>query len=189
MSDTIRVSILEVPISSIKEYHLTRSTVNLEQIKKTYRQYEIDIFKYLYYRTGDWKQAEKYTAEIPGRMRHFFPTYKQQMSPLCWLMQIARSMAIEYHRQKDILEENQKDEQAEQEIKTPLNRAPLDGEEDDILWALSQMDDLYQDVVIMRFVVGLPLREVATTLHKTKDTVRCIQRRSLNIMQKLISVE
>jgi RNA polymerase sigma-70 factor (ECF subfamily) len=45
--------------------------------------------------------------------------------------------------------------------------------------ALDEIDPIQQQVVVLRFLVGLSLREVAATLDKTVAAVKSLQHRGL----------
>jgi RNA polymerase sigma-70 factor (ECF subfamily) len=49
--------------------------------------------------------------------------------------------------------------------------------------ALSQLNDDQRDVVMLRFIVGLPISDVARTLHKSEDAIKGLQRRGLSALK------
>ena len=53
--------------------------------------------------------------------------------------------------------------------------------------ALAGLDPSQQEVVMLRFLVGLPLREVALALGKTVVTVKLLQHRGLMILRTALS--
>jgi RNA polymerase sigma-70 factor (ECF subfamily) len=46
-------------------------------------------------------------------------------------------------------------------------------------YALVKLPENQRDVIVMRFIVGMPISEVAETLHKTEDSIKGLQRRAL----------
>ncbi len=44
-----------------------------------------------------------------------------------------------------------------------------------------------RDVIVMRFITGLPISEVAQTLHKSEDAVKALQRRALVTLREVLS--
>jgi RNA polymerase sigma-70 factor (ECF subfamily) len=52
--------------------------------------------------------------------------------------------------------------------------------------ALVKLPDNQRDVLVMRFIVGLPVREVAQTLHKSENSVKGLQRRALKSVRNIL---
>ena len=52
---------------------------------------------------------------------------------------------------------------------------------------ISQLNGEQADVVILRFVLGLPISQVAQVLGKSEDAVKGLQRRSLMTLRQLLS--
>jgi RNA polymerase sigma-70 factor (ECF subfamily) len=103
-----------------------------------------------------------------------------------WLYQIARNLATDHFRktgtQQDIeLEEHmfvdqQGSEAAVEKILTS----------DRLRQALNQLPDEQREVVTLRFVANMPIAEVASTLHKSEDAVKGLQRRSLIALRQIL---
>ena len=55
--------------------------------------------------------------------------------------------------------------------------------------ALSELDDIQRDVLVLRFIEGMPILEVAQTLHKTEDAVKALQRRGLTALRSKINLQ
>lgn len=53
--------------------------------------------------------------------------------------------------------------------------------------ALDLLNDEQRDVIVMRFITGLPISEVAQTLHKSEDAVKGLQRRALANLRDVLS--
>jgi len=53
--------------------------------------------------------------------------------------------------------------------------------------ALSELNDDQRDVVVLRFVVGLPIGDVARSLNKSEDAVKGLQRRGLSALKESLS--
>ena len=54
--------------------------------------------------------------------------------------------------------------------------------------ALDQIDPEQREVVVMRFLVGLPLKEVALSLNKTVPAVKSLQHRGLAALRVALQV-
>ncbi len=53
--------------------------------------------------------------------------------------------------------------------------------------ALNLLSGDQRDVIVMRFIVGMPITEVAQTLHKSEDAVKGLQRRALTSLRDVLN--
>jgi RNA polymerase sigma-70 factor (ECF subfamily) len=52
--------------------------------------------------------------------------------------------------------------------------------------ALEKINHAQREVIILRFVAGMPIAQVAQTLRKSEDTVKGLQRRGLASLRKIL---
>ena len=161
---------------------------DVEVITALYEHYHLSLFRYLYYRVGDRHTAEDLTSEVFERMLRFIAGFKPPSASFqSWLFQIARNLATDHFRKMDVrnhleLEENMS-----------VNQAALDESVDQQLTseslrrALVRLTDEQRDVILMRFVAGMPIAETATALSKSEDSVKGLQRRALISLRKILS--
>jgi len=152
-----------------------------------YERHYRSIFRYLFYRTGDQNAAEDLTGEVFLKMVQALPTYRVTAATFrTWLFQIARNLSIDHFRRFKnhpvvTLEEHipAGDESPENTVDNRLSGYRLQQ-------ALAQLGDEQRDVVVMRFIEGMPVAEVAGTLHKSEDAVKGLQRRALIALRDLL---
>jgi RNA polymerase sigma-70 factor, ECF subfamily len=53
--------------------------------------------------------------------------------------------------------------------------------------ALAKLNEVQRDVVVLRFVNGLPISVVAQTLHKSEDSIKSLQRRALSELREILN--
>ncbi len=149
------------------------------------------IYRYLYYRTGQVQVAEDLTAEVFLKMVQALPAYRQTNCAFrSWLFQIARNLAIDHYRRTSthntevLLDEEEIGQEGVDEVlDINLTRQTLQV-------SLSRLSDIQRDVIVLRFVEGLSLQEVAEVLHRTEDAIKGLQRRALLLMrQSLLQME
>jgi RNA polymerase sigma-70 factor (ECF subfamily) len=151
-----------------------------------FERYQPGIFRYLYYRVSDRQAAEDLTSEVFVRMLRALPDYQPQAAPFQgWLFQIARNLAIDYFRQSgrnEALTENLK-------APDPVPEAALDHAltHEELRSALSKLGDEQREVIILRFVLGIPIAQVAESLGKSADAVKGLQRRGLLALRNVMS--
>lgn len=160
-------------------------------IADLFERHQREIYRYFYYRIGDVHTAEDLTSEVFLRAIQALPDIRpEQISFQAWLFQIARNLSIDYYRktkgrQDQILEEqmNILNEHAEHTADLGLTGQKLRD-------ALAELPENQRDVIIMRFVAGMPVREVAEVLQKSEDAIKSLQRRGLQALRdKLIEWE
>ncbi len=155
-----------------------------------YRRYYESIYRYFYYRTGDQQTAEDLTADVFLKMVEAIPNYRIEATPFeAWLFQIARNLAIDYYRRASAhpvtpIHEN---------IDTPAPdvEATLDFKltSRGLAEAFSRIEESQRDVLLMRFIEGMPIAEAARVLHKTEDAIKALQRRGLNALRQLLNIQ
>jgi RNA polymerase sigma-70 factor (ECF subfamily) len=161
-----------------------------EQVTTLYEHYHASIFRYLYYRVGDRQTAEDLTSEVFLRMIRNLAGYRLQGSSApfqAWLFQIAHNLVTDHFRRSSIhpqvsLAENlaAADTELDVGVERHLNHEHL-------RVALSELNEDQRDVVVLRFVVGMPIVEVAHSLNKSEDAVKGLQRRGLSALKDSLS--
>lgn len=174
-------------------------TVDAELIKKAqegdndvisalYEHFYLSIFRYLYYRVGDPQIAEDLTSEVFLRMLRAIPNYTlRSVSFQAWLFQIARNIAIDHYRKSKFRDHISLEESIvshEESVDTSVQKG-LDSEH--LLKALTRLTDEQREVIIMRFVAGMPIAEVAQTLHKSENAIKALQRRALMVLRQILT--
>ena len=157
-------------------------------ITALYEQYRTGVFRYLYYRVGDAQVAEDLTSEVFLRMITALDGYRPQGASFeAWLYQITRNLAIDHHRkavirnhlplEDDMIGENQ---DIDKTVESNLTHEHLRR-------ALARLNDVQRDVIVLRFVNGLPIAVVAQTLHKSEDAIKSLQRRALGALREILA--
>jgi RNA polymerase sigma-70 factor (ECF subfamily) len=160
---------------------------DLETIGRLYETYHLSVFRFLFYRVGDRAAAEDLTSEVFLRMLRFISGFNPPGASFqAWLFQIARNLAIDHHRRMSVrnhlpLRENlaARGEQLDTTVERSLTSESLQA-------ALAQLNDEQRDVILMRFIAGMPIAEVAKALHKSEDSIKGLQRRGLSALREIL---
>jgi RNA polymerase sigma-70 factor (ECF subfamily) len=177
-----------MPEKDLAELTLRAKNGDSAAAGELYEQCHQNIYWYLFYRVGDPHTAEDLTAEVFLRMLRELPNYQPQGKPVeAWLFQIARNLAIDHYRlnHHDVsidLEENQPVES--EEIQKTVEKS-LTGE--NLRRALNDLSADQRDVIILRFVLGMPIAEAARTINRSQDAVKALQRRGLLALRDLLA--
>ncbi|GAP14119.1 RNA polymerase sigma factor, sigma-70 family [Longilinea arvoryzae] len=152
-----------------------------------YEQCHQDIYWYLFYRVGNSQTAEDLTAEVFLRMLRGLPNYQPQGKPVeAWLFQIARNLAIDHYRSDhhNVSIEVEENQLVESEVLHKKVENSLTGEK--LRLALDHLSADQRDVIILRFVLGMPIAEAARTINRSQDAVKALQRRGLLALRDLL---
>jgi RNA polymerase sigma-70 factor, ECF subfamily len=162
---------------------------DVSAIGDLYECHRLGVYRYLYYRTGDTHIADDLTSEVFLRMIRGLSGYQvQDASFQAWLFQIAHNLLNDHYRKTNgrshvQLEENVMDNPIHgrsRPVEHSLNSVTLQQ-------ALEMLSGEQRDVVVMRFITGMSIAEVASTLHKSEDAVKGLQRRALTNLRSVLT--
>lgn len=175
------------------EQHNTRLIIRATQgdtdaIGALYEQHRTSIFRYMYYRTGDSQAADDLTSEVFLRMIHALSGYQvKDVSFKAWLFQIAHNLLNDHYRKMSV----RKDVQLEENLmETPqtIRLRPVERTLNSVTLrnALDRLSGEQRDVIVMRFVSGMPISDVAQALNRSEDAVKGLQRRALANLRNVL---
>jgi RNA polymerase sigma-70 factor, ECF subfamily len=155
-----------------------------------YDQHHQSIFRYLFYRTGDSHTAEDLTADVFLKMVQFIQRFEGNPPAFRgWLFQIARNLSIDHLRRNNAHPIHPISEDMHSPEDLPETSAERHLNSENLRKAMTHLTAEQQDVLLMRFVEGMPLAETARTLHKSEDAIKGLQRRALLALQNALNVE
>ncbi len=155
-----------------------------------YDQHQPHIYRYVWSRVRHSQTAEDLTGEIFTRMVKNLPRYKVTEMPFrAWLYRIAHNLVVDYYRGQDgryptPLPLDQVEHTREKMITTRDEASVAEVVDQKmtvelIEQALDHIDPAQREVVVLRFLTGLPLKEVAQSLNKSVAAVKSLQHRGL----------
>lgn len=147
------------------------------------------IYRFIWMRVRDDHVADDLTGEVFMRMVAELPRYEVRSLPFrAWLYRIAYHLVIDSFRAEKrytsvSLEEagplvspaERPDEMTDQRLAT-----------EKVQQALDILDPAQREVVELRFLAGLSLKEAAATLNKTVSAVKALQHRGLHALRLLL---
>jgi len=163
-----------------------------EAIGELYDRYHDQVFRYIWSRVSDQHLAEDLTGDVFIRMVTNLPRYRPTGAPFrAWIMSIARNLVIDHHRKAS--SHNQLPIEDVENLKIDKeNPAEIVESQiviDEVQLALQELKPIKQDILILRFIVGLSLREVATAVGKTVGSVKVTQYRALQELRTILESE
>lgn len=153
-----------------------------------YDHYQPMIYRFVLVKLGRREDAEDITHQVFLSAWQNIGSYKHRGHPFgSWLYQIARNQVVDHYRAK-------KNEASIESVDPEYFVVPASAQFDlatklemeKVRAAIVKLKPDYQDVIILRFVEDLPLRETAEAMQKTEGAVKLMQHRAIKELQNLL---
>lgn len=150
-----------------------------------YELYINRIGRYVYYKVGHAEEAEDLTEQVFLKAWESIHNFRGEPPAFpIWLFRLAHNLVIDYHRtRKQTAELHEFIED-----KNPLPEEIVDARIDSEILrkAISRLTPEQQQVVVLRFIEGLPHAQVAAIMNKNEVAVRGIQYRAIVALQRIV---
>lgn len=159
-----------------------------QSIKYWYSQYSNDIYNYLVYYTGNI-DVEDLVQEVFIKAINNFEQYKGNSKPKTWLITIARNTAIDYKRRQRLkkwLPSELLNKFATND-NTPSQTLEIKEDMNHFYYLLKKLNKNYRDVLLLRIVQELSVKETAQVLNWNEEKVRLTNYRALMAIRRLHS--
>lgn len=155
-------------------------------IRELFLYHHEHIYRFLWSRVHDSDLADDLTGDVFMRMIKALPNYQDRSLPFrAWLYGIARNLAIDYQRKKgpkitmplseieiNLVDGMTVEDQADQTLRFKQ-----------VGQILEQLNPDEREVVELRFLAGLSLKETALAINKTVAAVKALQHRGLHTLK------
>jgi RNA polymerase sigma-70 factor (ECF subfamily) len=156
-----------------------------EAFAQLYDAYLERVYRYVYFHVSDDQTAEDITSQVFLRAWEHLGSYQPGSSPfLAWLYTIARNQVIDHYRARkesvsidEVVSLPSKENAVDEQVQS---RFDLQAMRD----ALQFLTKEQQQVLILRFIVGLETHEIAREMSKAEGAVRALQMRALQTLSK-----
>lgn len=164
---------------------------NVEAFSYLYDRHAPAIYRYLAAHLPDRLDAEDLTGEVFLRTWQVIPDFRERGVPfLAFLFRVARNAMIDYHRKANRtrmsisgeLEAVLKDDNP-----GPAELTSSREEHQEVLQVLSQLHEDYQEVLVLRFLSELSVKETAKVMKRSQGSIRVLQHRALASLRALIN--
>lgn len=148
------------------------------------------ILRYLWARLGDLAAAQDLTGEVFLRMVRALPQYRPNVTPVrAWLYRIAHNLLVDYlrrHNRQATLPLHALDAHAPAQDHVAA-QTEHQHELERMRHALQHLDETQREVVTLRFIAGLSLRDTAAALDKTEAAIKALQHRGLAALRHALT--
>lgn len=165
-------------------------TRDADAFGKLYDMHVDRVYRHVYYRVGNTADAEDLTQQVFLKAWQAINKYKRTASPfLAWLMTISHNLVIDFYRTKKDRAYLNAPVMANDLTSSPERVAEARFEQQRLRRAILQLHGDEQQVVMLRFIEGFELREIASLLGKKEGTIRVILHRALVRLRRLLEKE
>ena len=155
-----------------------------------YDAYMERVYRYIYFRVTDALLAEDLTSQVFLKAWEHLGQYQPGGSPfLAWLYTIARNLVIDHYRAQKESVPLEKALAIPSEGQTVGEQVEFRFEIQAMRDALQFLTEEQQQVLILKFIVGLETREIARMMKKAEGAVRALQMRALQTLAKYLESE
>lgn len=147
-----------------------------------YERYVDRIYAYVYYRTGDPRDAEDLTARVFYRALAHMPEFNQTGAPfVAWLYRIAHNLVANWHRDKTRHPEVPLElwDPAPATEGAPHVQAVRSETQTNLLEAIRNLPWERQQLLILKFVDGLSNLEIGNILGRSEGAIKSLYHRTL----------
>ncbi|MGC9968188.1 MAG: sigma-70 family RNA polymerase sigma factor [Minisyncoccia bacterium] len=153
-----------------------------------YDHYQPMIYRFVFVKVGRREDAEDITHQVFLAAWQNIGSYKHRGHPFSsWLYQIARNQVVDHYRAK-------KSEVSLEKMDPEYFVAPATAhfdlstklEMEKVRVAIAGLKPDYQDVIVLRFIEDLPLKEAAHVLEKSEGAVKLMQHRAIKELQRML---
>jgi RNA polymerase sigma-70 factor, ECF subfamily len=160
-----------------------------EAVAALYQTYVQRIFRYILYRVSP-ADAEDLTAEVFLKMVEGLPKYRLTGAPFeAWLYRMAVARIVDYRRRMKYRSHMELDETLADTKPLPEEHLQRRQELEGLRYALQQLTDEQQTILILRFIERKNHQQVAAILGRSVTAVRTAQHRALVELTALLGSE
>jgi RNA polymerase sigma-70 factor (ECF subfamily) len=175
----------------LKEKYLFLQAKNKDSdaYSQVYDLYAERIYRFIFFKVNKKEEAQDLTSEVFLKVWQYIIDGKQIKNLNAFFYQVARNLVIDYYRKS-----SQKDIPIDEPGNIAQERFAIDHLEkiedkiqfEKIEIKLTELKDEYREVIILRYIEGLSMIEIADIIGKKKGNVRVILYRALNTLKELM---
>ena len=144
---------------------------NPEAFKFLYQKWLPRIYRYIYFRVGNSKDAEDLTSQVFLKIFEHLPRYREQGRFSAWLFSVAHARVVDFYRRghkAEVLNETT----ADQYQPDLLALSARNEEIRQVLSLLGTLKEEEQELIRLRFAAELSYPEIGVILNRKEDAVR-----------------
>ena len=146
------------------------------------------VYRYVHFKVSDPQASEDLTSEVFLRMLEALKKGKTwKTTPDAWVFGIARNVVADHYRTANRRTEVTLDEHlAMPDENSPTQQFIVAEQHHKLAQALTSLTDEQRDVILLRFIEGLSINDVAEVLNKTPGAIKGLQHRALRVLSEVM---
>ena len=186
----------------MKEQYLflkLRATRDPEVFGELYDIYVSQIYRFVYFKVGRKEEAEDLTSEVFLKTWQYINEMGSEVidNLRAFLYQTARNTVIDFYRsrdQKEFVALPQEDEEKPameiiDEKQDLVEKIELAADLEEVKKALQKIREEYREIIILRFVEEMSVKETAEILGKSEGAVRVLLHRAVAALKEEASLK
>jgi RNA polymerase sigma-70 factor (ECF subfamily) len=144
------------------------------------------VQRYVHFKVSDPQASEDLISEVFLRVLEALKQGKMwKTTPDAWIFGIARNVVADHYRKTSRRSEVALDERlAMSDEQNPTQRVIVAEQHEELAQAITALTDEQRDVVLLRFMEGLSINDVAEAMGKTPGAVKGLQHRALRALSE-----
>lgn len=157
---------------------------------KLYDAYVDRVSRYIYFRVSEESDMEDLVSQVFLKAWENLERYKTGNSPfIAWLYTIARNLVIDHYRMKKDTLPLEEALALPSDLEMPDDTAQTRFDLEAMRDALQRLSKDQQQVLILKYIAGLPNEGIAKIMNKQEGTIRGLQMRGLQTLAKYMKAQ
>lgn len=158
-----------------------------EAFAQLYDAYVERVYRFIYFRISEDVATEDLVSQVFLKAWENMGRYKVGSSPfIAWLYTIARNLVIDHYRAKKDMLPLEEAAVLPSDMQGPDEEAQTRFDLQAMRDALQFLTPDQQQVLILKFIAGLPNENIAKIMNKREGTIRGLQMRALQTLSKYL---
>jgi len=156
-----------------------------EAFAKLYDAYVERVSRYIYFRVSEERDMEDLVSQVFLKAWENLDRYKMGSSPfVAWLYTIARNLVIDHYRTKKNTLSLEEARALPSDMEMPDEEAQMHFDLEAMRDSLQVLSKDQQQVLILKYIAGLPNESIAKVMNKQEGTIRGLQMRALQTLAR-----
>ena len=150
-----------------------------------YDAYVERVYRYILFRVSEAEATEDLVSQVFLKAWQNLERYKSGSSPfIAWLYTIARNLVIDYYRAKKDMLPLEDARSLPSDMQSPHEEVEARFNLEAMRDGLQALTGDQQQVLILKYIAGLPNENIAKIMNKQEGTIRGLQMRALQTLSK-----
>jgi RNA polymerase sigma-70 factor (ECF subfamily) len=158
---------------------------NPEAFAKLYDAYVERVSRYIYFRVSEDCDMEDLVSQVFLKAWENLDRYKMGNSPfIAWLFTIARNLVIDHYRTRKNMLPLEQAIAFPSDLQMPEEEAQMHFDLEAMRDSLQALSKDQQQVLVLKYIIGLPNDSIARVMDKQEGTIRGLQMRGLQTLAR-----